>query len=216
MCAVRDWLIWTPDWHQSWAVWSVVALSERLIQKEKWPIGRVVTGRAFDIKFFGRDVGLSRSFCVAAASQPAVTQWEARAERVPATNQLSIKIKKWRVFFSVIDSRGLSWKNGRKIVVVVFVLYNSFVIVRTLTLKTNDDPCFPECSSCSFDFSVAMPLWRSKRCTTMHREFLQGEQSPPFPLHSFLPLPSISFLSLPLLAPFRPFSTLPSPHCDPL
>ena len=30
-----DWLNSTPDWDQSWAVWSVFVLSERLIQKVK-------------------------------------------------------------------------------------------------------------------------------------------------------------------------------------
>jgi len=33
MCAARDWLIWTRDWDQCWAVFG---LSERLIQKVKW------------------------------------------------------------------------------------------------------------------------------------------------------------------------------------
>ena len=34
-----DWLIWTRDWDQSWAVWSqFFGLSERLIQKMKWSI----------------------------------------------------------------------------------------------------------------------------------------------------------------------------------
>ena len=32
-----DWLIWTPVWDKSWAVWSVFGLSERLIKKVKWP-----------------------------------------------------------------------------------------------------------------------------------------------------------------------------------
>jgi len=29
MCAARDWLIWTRDWDQSWAVWSQSLVSAK-------------------------------------------------------------------------------------------------------------------------------------------------------------------------------------------
>jgi len=35
MTRCGDWLISTPDWHQSWAVWLVIGLGERLIQKSE-------------------------------------------------------------------------------------------------------------------------------------------------------------------------------------